>query len=133
MIVEDNPADVSIVEEAIAEARIEADLAVVRDGQAATDFFDAVDSGKQTTCPDIILLDMNLPKKNGSEVLKHLRGSPRCRHVPVLIVSSSDAPRDRDSVAGLSIAGYFKKVSGYAEFMKLGPIVKGLLEKSKQR
>jgi DNA-binding response OmpR family regulator len=75
-----------------------------------------------------VLLDINLPKKSGDEVLQHLRHSDRCRHAQVLVVSSSDAARDREVVAGLSVAGYFKKPSDYAEFMKLGPWVKALLE-----
>ena len=65
-------------------------------------------------------------------MLKHLRASARCRHAPVLIVSSSDAPRDRAAVETLGVAGYFKKPSELREFMKLGPLVKGLLA-SRQR
>jgi DNA-binding response OmpR family regulator len=78
--------------------------------------------------PDLILLDLNLPKTSGADVLKHLRESSRCKHAKVLIVSSSTLARDRSSVEDLGISGYFKKPTDYAEFMKLGPLVKALLE-----
>jgi DNA-binding response OmpR family regulator len=78
----------------------------------------------------LVLLDMNLPKRSGNEVLSHLRQSRRCREARVIIVSSSDAPRDRASVADLAVAGYFKKPSDYAGFMRLGPLVKSVLEGS---
>jgi CheY-like chemotaxis protein len=76
----------------------------------------------------LILLDMNLPKRSGDEVLKHLRTSTNCRHSKVLIVSSSDAPEDRRAVETSGVAGYFRKPSSYDEFMKLGPIIKSLLD-----
>ena len=64
---------------------------------------------------------MNLPKKNGDDVLRHLRARRRCRTASVLIVSSSDTPREQNAMAVLGIAGYFKKPSEYAEYLKLGP------------
>ena len=78
-------------------------------------------------CPVLILLDMNLPKRSGSEVLNHVRKSVRCSATRVIIVSSSDAPRDQAAVAKLSVAAYFKKPMDFFEFMKLGPLVTELL------
>jgi CheY-like chemotaxis protein len=127
LIVEDSKSDVFLIREAITAARVDADLYVVNDGQAATQFFDTADRDTSAPYPDLVLLDLNLPKKTGDDVLRHLRQSERCSQASVLIVSSSDAPRDRGSVAAHSIAGYFKKPSEYADFMKLGAIVKGLL------
>jgi CheY-like chemotaxis protein len=100
------------------------------DGHAAIKFFDAVEADESLRCPALVLLDMNLPKRNGSEVLNHLRQSARCRDARVIIVSSSDAARDRAAVAGLAVVGYFKKPSDYAGFMRLGPLVKAVLEGS---
>jgi DNA-binding response OmpR family regulator len=104
---------------------------VVRDGYAATNFFDAADADPSAPCPDLILLDLNLPKKSGAEVLKHLRESRRCHAAQVLIVSSSDSARDRASVEDFGATGYFKKPTEYQEFMKLGLIVKTLLDNPK--
>lgn len=128
LIVEDNRADVFIIREALENAQIDADVHVVDDGSSATAFIDAVDQDQEIVCPDIVLLDLNLPKKSGNDVLRHLRRSNRCKEAFVVIVSSSDAPPDRNSVSGLAIAGWFKKASRYGEYMKLGPIVKDLLE-----
>jgi DNA-binding response OmpR family regulator len=77
--------------------------------------------------PSLVLLDLNLPKKSGDEVLKDLRKSIRCRHARVLIVTSSDSERDREITASLAVDGYFRKPSEYAEFMKLGAVVNALL------
>jgi two-component system, chemotaxis family, response regulator Rcp1 len=128
LVIEDSKTDVFLIREAIEGSQIDADIEIVRDGEAATRYFDAADGNENARCPDLVLLDLNLPKKSGVQVLKHLRGSIRCRHVKVLIVSSSDAPQDRGSVENFAVEGYFKKPTNYAGFMSLGPIVKHLLE-----
>jgi CheY-like chemotaxis protein len=128
LIVEDNKTDVFLIREAIDICKIDADIEVLRDGQSAVSYFEQVDAEQLGSCPDLILLDMNLPRRNGDEVLRHLRASTRCRDAKVLIVSSSDAPKDRSAVESSGVAGYFRKPSSYDEFMKLGPIVRTLLE-----
>ena len=104
-----------------------AELFFVSDGEAATRFFDSADVDAGAPCPALVLLDLNLPKKNGDEVLRSLRGSRRCAHAAVLIVSSSDAVRDREGVTALGVNAYFRKPSDYHDFMKLGDLVKRLL------
>lgn len=131
MIVEDNKADVFLIREAIEQSGVNADIDVLRDGYAARTYFQAADADETVFCPDLILLDLNLPKISGFELLKYLRGSGRCRSIRVLIVSSSDAPADRASVEHLA-AGYFKKPSVYTDFMKLGTIVKEMLDQGSQ-
>lgn len=118
--------------EAIESAGVDADIQVLRDGHAATKYFDAVETNQNRPCPDLILLDMNLPKLSGGEVLEHLRAGVRCRDAKVLIVSSADARQAHAALDALHIDGYFKKPSNYAEFMKLGSIIKDLLEMSPQ-
>lgn len=126
-MVEDSKTDVFLIRKAIATAQVNADLHFVSDGEAATRFFDSADADANAPCPALVLLDLNLPKKSGDDVLRHLRSSRRCGHAAVLIVSSSDAPRDREGVTGLGVSGYFRKPSDYYEFMKLGELVKRLL------
>lgn len=126
-MVEDSKTDVFLIREAIASARVDADLHFVSDGDAATQFFDSADADANAPCPTLILLDLNLPKTSGHDVLRHLRGSRKCGHAAVLIVSSSDAAGDREGVADLGVDGYFRKPSDYYEFMKLGNLVKRLL------
>jgi len=119
-----------LIRRAIQAADVNAELHVVRDGHSAAQFFDLTDSDNSAPCPDLVLLDLNLPKKNGEDVLRRLRSSAKCGRTLVLVVTSSDSARDREPVAALGIAGYFKKPSEYAEFMKLGSIVKRLLEET---
>ena len=128
LIVEDSKTDVFLIREAIDNCGIRADIDVVRDGYSATQYFDAADRNAAAPCPDLVLLDLNLPKVSGGEVLEHLRASSRCKDAKVLIVSSSDAPQDGGAVEKLHLAGYFKKPSQYADFMKLGPLIKESLE-----
>jgi DNA-binding response OmpR family regulator len=81
--------------------------------------------------PDLVILDINLPRKSGREVLRALRQSPNCGRTPVLVVTSSDSQRDRDEMANLGASLYFRKPSDYNEFMKLGDVVKTLLAKER--
>jgi DNA-binding response OmpR family regulator len=130
LIVEDNRMDVFLIRDALQAAGVRAEIHVVSDGNAATAFFDQADADENAPRPALVLLDMNLPKKSGADVLKHLRASLRCGGAAVLIVSSSDAPRERHAVAGLEVAGYFKKPSEYASFLQLGAMVRDLLGKA---
>jgi len=126
LLVEDSRSDVFLVEEAIRAAELNAELHVVDDGQKATEFFDAADAAESQDCPDLVLLDLNLPKKDGAEVLRHLRNSRTCKNAPVLIVTSSSSPRDRELARDAN--GYFTKPNDLDEFMKLGPLIRELLE-----
>jgi len=127
LVVEDSKTDVFLIRQAIARARVNADLHFVSDGDAATQFFDSADVDANAPCPTLVLLDLNLPKKSRDDVLRHLRGSRRCGNAAVLIVSSSDAERDREGVIDLGVNGYFRKPSDFYDFMKLGELVKKLL------
>ena len=127
LIVEDDSADVFLISEAITLANLEADLKVVTDGDKAIRFFEQVDSDDSIACPALVILDINLPRKNGSQVLQQMRTTRRCANALVLVVSSSDSAKDRDVMAKLGANGYFRKPSDYDQFMKLGGLVKNLL------
>ena len=119
-----------LIREALAAAGVDADVFVVHDGQQATEFFDKSDSDNEAPCPDLVLLDLNLPKESGEDVLRHMRNSRTCKDALVLIVTSSDSAKEREATRVLGARGYFRKPSEYAEFMKLGPIVSELLTSS---
>lgn len=127
LIVEDNPADVFLIRAAIEAAEIHAEIHVVRDGEQAMRFFDEADGDSAAPCPAVVLLDINLPRKHGGEVLRHMRESRRCGNALVIAVSTSESARDRADMTKLGANGYFHKPSEYVEFLKLGSMVKELL------
>jgi two-component system, chemotaxis family, response regulator Rcp1 len=127
LIVEDNEADVFLIRKAIEKTNLPVTLHVVKDGHQAMRFFDRADSDPAAPCPALVLLDINLPRKHGGEVLKYMRNSRKCRNVLVIAVSSSDSPRDREEMTKLGAGGYFRKPSEYKDFMKLGDLIKALL------
>lgn len=93
LVVEDCPSDVWLIREALKGANMPVQIIVAEDGVAALDYMRQVSDGKAVR-PDIILLDLNLPRKNGREVLGELKASPIHRHTPVLVMSSSRAEED---------------------------------------
>jgi len=92
MLVEDNPADVRLTVEALKEARVPNRLHVARDGVEAMQMLKEPPTG--TPRPDVILLDLNLPRKDGREVLKEIKQDDALRHIPVVILSTSQAEQD---------------------------------------
>jgi DNA-binding response OmpR family regulator len=132
LIVEDNSADVFLIRAALDGANIQADLHIVKDGEQAVQFFDEADSDDKAPSPALVILDINLPRKQGGEVLQHLRKSRRSGAALVIAVSTSDSAKDREAMTNLGANRYFRKPSGYADFLKLGYIVKELLSSGSQ-
>jgi len=131
--VEDNPADVFLIRDAIRLSGIGARVHVIDNGEDAIRFFDSADTDDSAPCPAVVILDINLPKIQGKQVLQHLRQSRRCRESPVIVASTSDALEDRRmAVTTTGTNVYFRKPSGYDEFMKLGVLVRELFPKRSQ-
>ncbi len=130
---EDDSADVFLISEAINTANANVELEVVNDGDKAIRFFEKIDSDDNLVCPVLVILDINLPKKHGGQVLQQMRKSRRCASALVLVVTSSDSARDRETMAKLGANGYFRKPSDYEHFMKLGGLVKELLDDEPDR
>ena len=128
MIVEDNRADVFLIRESIGLAKVDADLYVVQDGEQAIEFLDWADRDPVAPQPSLVILDLNLPKRPGREVLVEMHHTAHFRNTPVLVVTSSDSERDREEMAKLGAKAYFRKPSQYDHFMKLGDLVKKMLE-----
>jgi len=118
-----------MVREAIQVEKLPLDVYVAPDGQQAVDFIARAEENPGSPCPHLLLLDLNLPKKDGFEVLARLRSSERFKDLPVLIITSSDSPGDLDRAAVLG-AGYFRKPPSYDEFLKLGGVLRQLLKDS---
>jgi CheY-like chemotaxis protein len=124
LVAEDNEGDVFLVREALRFHNLEFQLHVAPDGLAAMRYIDDLGHTPEAPCPDVFLLDLNLPKVDGHDVLNTLRAHPRCSRVPVIIVTSSDAPKDRERAELLGATHYFRKPSDLTEFMALGAIIR---------
>jgi CheY-like chemotaxis protein len=130
LLVDDNPADVLLVREALSWHDVKSTLLVARDGDEAISVLDDIDS-QDLPCPNLVVLDLNLPRKNGFEVLQRIRSGGRCRNSPVAILSSSDAVSDRRKADLLGASQYFQKPSNLHDFMSIGAKLKDMLALSK--
>ncbi len=128
LLVEDNPADVFLVREALREEGLDCDLQVVDDGEQAIQFFERVEAGRQAP-PDLLLLDLNVPRIGGEQVLERVRRTQPCARIIVVVITSSDSPRDRQKASDLGADEYFRKPANLDEFMALGKLVRRVAEK----
>ncbi len=94
LLVEDNEGDILLTTEAFEEAKIHIELSIVRDGQEAIDFVSKQGKYSDAALPDIILLDINLPKKNGHEVLEYIKGNENLKHIPIIMLTTSSSQKD---------------------------------------
>ena len=129
LLVEDNEADVELVREALICSELQHVMEVAADFEEGREHIERM--GVNQPCPDVLLMDLNLPKGSGLELLRLLREQPQRSQVPVVVVSSSNAPSDRARAAEYGVADYFRKPSDIDEFMKLGAVVKSIVARDK--
>lgn len=127
LIVEDNRADIFLIKRAIQAYAIRVQVHVCMDGEEALRYIERAEADPAVACPDLLLLDLNLPKKSGSEVLEHVKKAPRWSAIPVIIITSSDAAEDRRKTAELGVTLYFRKPASYPEFLRIGEILREYL------
>jgi len=133
LLIEDNRADAGLVREALNENTIPGECVVIEDGDAAIRYIEEIEADNAARCPDLTIIDLNLPKVPGLEVLRALRRSARCRDALVVILSSSDIQADRDSALRLGASRYIRKPLRLEEFMRLGAVFRSLLETDPHR
>jgi len=126
-LIEDNPADAFLVQEAITNRHISASLVVIRDGEKAIRAIAGVDADDNAVRPNLFLLDLNLPTRTGEEVLARIRNSRELSTTPVVVMTSSDSPKDRATVESLGASRFFCKPSDYDSFMQLGEAIEEIL------
>ena len=129
VLVEDTELDVFLIRKALEQAGVLFELQVLGNGEEALEFISKIDSDKSAPLPHLIILDLNLPRVNGGQVLEGVRRSLRCASVPALVLTSSDSPKDRALVSQFTATQYFQKSSSLDEFMSLGPMIRELLER----
>jgi CheY-like chemotaxis protein len=94
LLVEDNEGDILLTTDALEEGKIINKVSVVKDGKLAIDFLNNREPYVDAEIPNLILLDINLPKKNGHEVLKYIKGSEKFRHIPIIMLTTSSSEKD---------------------------------------
>lgn len=119
LLVEDNPGDVRLTQEAFNEGRLRNNLSVVGDGVEAMAFLRREGEYAVSPRPDIILLDLNLPKKDGREVLAELKQDPQLRRIPVIVLTTSRAEQDVLKVYNLHANCYVTKPVDLDEFISV--------------
>ncbi len=94
LLVEDNPGDADLTRETLESSKVQIRLSVVSDGAEALDFLRHKGRHSEAQLPDLILLDLNLPKLSGRDVLSEIKATAELRHIPIVVLTSSDAERD---------------------------------------
>jgi len=119
LLVEDNPGDVRLTREALKEGKVSNNLHVAADGVEALAFLRREGRYAAAVHPDLILLDLNLPRKGGREVLEEIKGDPALRHIPVVILTSSQAEQDIARAYDLHANCYISKPVDLDQFIRV--------------
>ena len=119
LLIEDNPADIRLTKEAFREARIQNNIHVVQDGDGAIAFVHQDEPYPDAPRPDLILLDLNLPKKDGREVLEEIKADPQIHQIPVVILTTSNDEEDVLRSYNLHANAYLVKPIDVMRFIKM--------------
>lgn len=119
LLIEDNPGDVRLTKEALKDAKVRNNLHVAMDGVEALAFLRKQGKYAAVPRPDLILLDLNLPKKNGSEVLEEIKRDDGLQHIPVVILTTSQAEQDILESYRLHANAFVTKPVDLEQFLKV--------------
>ncbi len=123
LLVEDNEGDVRLIKEAFSESKIDKVFNVARDGEDALNYLYARGKYTERVRPDIILLDINLPKKNGFEILEDIKNNPELKKIPVIMLSSSSSEDHVLKSYDLSANCYVTKPVDFDEYTQTVKII----------
>ncbi len=124
LLAEDNPGDVRLFREALNARQLAYELIVAEDGNQALQLITSPPGDKR---PDIIVLDINLPKHNGDEVLRRIRAAPNWADIPVIILTSSESPADKTKVMESGASLYLRKPSDWNGLIEIGGAIEAVL------
>lgn len=119
LLVEDSAADVRLVEEILSEEKIVIDLDIARDGQEAMEYLQEKLKKNSPNLPDLVILDLNLPRKDGREVLAEIKQHPELCSMPVLVLTTSKSPEDIQNSYKLNANCYVTKPLDLDQFVSL--------------
>ncbi len=119
LLVEDNPGDRALAVEALRESKINNHLHVAVDGEEAMNFLNKSGNFRNAETPDIVFLDLNLPKKDGREILAEIKNNPRLKSIPVVVLTTSSAEEDIIRSYDLHANCYISKPLDFNQFVKV--------------
>jgi two-component system, chemotaxis family, response regulator Rcp1 len=119
LLVEDNPGDVRLTQEALKDGRVMVNLTVAADGVEAMEVLKRRGIHASKPRPDLILLDLNLPRKNGREVLEEIKADDELKRIPVIVMTTSKAEQDIHKVYNLNANCYITKPVDLDEFLNV--------------
>lgn len=117
LLVEDNPGDIRLTQEVLEETKLDVDLFVVSDSEDVMDFLLGQGSYSESVIPDIILLDLNMPKKTGHEVLIEIKSNENLKRIPVIILSTSNATYDVKKAYNSNANAYMVKPLDFDDYL----------------
>jgi len=117
LLVDDSPADVRLTREALGEGKIPSELSVVGDGVEALRYLRREGAYATVSRPDLVLLDLNLPRKSGREVLEEIKSDPDLRRIPVMVLTTSRLDEDLDAAYSLHANCYIRKPVNLDDFL----------------
>jgi two-component system, response regulator len=128
LLAEDNAGDVFLVRRALEKHGLKSDLTIAKNGEDAMQLLREAESAAPDGLPELILLDLNLPRVDGQQILAHIRSIGNFSAIPVIILTSSESSRDRDSAICLGANRFFHKPTDLQSFMELGKVVQETLD-----
>jgi len=126
IVVEDNPLDIYLIRWVLTAHALAHELQVIDNGDRAIDYVNQLAHEERRRSPTIMLLDLNLPQRDGREILQRVKAIPHGSDVRVVVVTSSTNAADRQETLALGADAYFVKPYHLTEFMQLGDLIKGL-------
>ena len=127
VLVEDNPTDVFVIRNILGQSCSDVTLRVLTDGQEALRYFENLAGDESSRPPSIVLLDLNIPKVSGFDVLRKIRSISRWDRIPVVIVTSSNSREDHVTAQQLSADAFFNKPADLRAYFELGGLVQQIL------
>ncbi|MFQ5916549.1 MAG: response regulator [Candidatus Binatia bacterium] len=119
LLVEDNPGDIRLIVDVLKDGKLPNKVSVVRDGVEALAFLRSEGQYADVADPDLILLDLNLPKKDGRELLEEIKKDPDLKHIPVVVLTTSTADQDIINAYDLHANCYVNKPLDLEQFIKM--------------
>ena len=119
LLVEDNPGDIRLIQEVLKNSDFVSNLAVVFNGEEALDYLMRRNQFTDVRYPDLILLDLNLPRLSGLEVLEEIKKAEGVEHIPVIVLTSSDASMDVTKAYKMHANAYITKPVDYEQYVKV--------------